>query len=157
MADERAEPTNGKQELFTWMARIVAVGGAIAISMLPPTSGLTVEAQKLAAVTFLMAVLWMTEAAPVILTSLLPLLLFPFFEISEFRTVLPVYVKDLIWLFFGGFQLAFAVEKCGLHRRMAMAVRLSVLSLIELCSVYARQRSPLDVATIHPRLSCYYR
>ncbi|MGB0647669.1 MAG: SLC13 family permease [Bradymonadia bacterium] len=122
MADEKAETTNAKQELFTWMARTIAVGGAIAISILPPTSGLTVQAQNLAAVTFLMAVLWMTEAAPVILTSLLPLLLFPLLEISDFATVLPVYVKDLIWLFFGGFQLAFAVEKCGLHRRMAMAV-----------------------------------
>ena len=64
MADEKAETTNAKQELFTWMARTIAVGGAIAISILPPTSGLTVQAQNLAAVTFLMAVLWMTEAAP---------------------------------------------------------------------------------------------
>lgn len=122
MADENADATREKQGLFVWMARVVALSGAIAISLLPPTAGLSEQAQNLAAVTFLMAVLWMTEAAPVILTSLLPLGLFPLLEISDIGAVLPVYVKDLIWLFFGGFQLAFAVEKCGLHRRMAMAV-----------------------------------
>ena len=108
--------------LFVWTARVVSVAGAAGIYALPATDGLTANAQSLAAVTFLMAVLWMTEAAPVIFTSLLPLALFPLFEVSEFTSVLPVYVKDLIWLFFGGFQLAFAVEKCGLHKRMALAV-----------------------------------
>lgn len=119
----RQTPTEqSRQLLFVWTARVISVAGAAGIYALPATDGLTPSAQSLAAVTFLMAVLWMTEAAPVIFTSLLPLALFPLFEVSEFTSVLPVYVKDLIWLFFGGFQLAFAVEKCGLHKRMAMAV-----------------------------------
>jgi solute carrier family 13 (sodium-dependent dicarboxylate transporter), member 2/3/5 len=110
------------QTLFVWTARLVSIIGAMGIYALPETNGLSTSAQGLAAVTFLMAVLWMTEAAPVILTSLIPLLLFPLLEISDFASVLPVYVKDLIWLFFGGFQLAFAVERCGLHKRMAIGV-----------------------------------
>ena len=122
MTTKKQQSQHSRQLLFIWMARAIGTAGALSIYALPATEGLSTSAQSLAAVTFLMAVLWMTEAAPVIFTSLLPLVFFPIFEISEFATVLPVYVKDLIWLFFGGFQLAFAVEKCGLHKRMAMAV-----------------------------------
>jgi sodium-dependent dicarboxylate transporter 2/3/5 len=122
MNTEKQSTHRSAQVLFIWTARLLSIVGAIGIYALPETSGLSTSGQSLAAVTFLMAVLWMTEAAPVILTSLLPLLLFPILEISEFTSILPVYVKDLIWLFFGGFQLAFAVERCGLHKRMAMAV-----------------------------------
>lgn len=107
---------------FVWLSRSIAVIGAAWIFFQVPPDGLSVSAQRLAAVTFLMAVLWMSEAAPVILTSILPLALFPLLEVAPISKVAPAYIKDLIWLFFGGFQLAFAVERCGLHKRMAMAV-----------------------------------
>ena len=70
--------------------------------------------------TLMIAILWISETVPVILASALhsP---FPLFEIASFAEVWPVYLKDLIWLFFGGFQLAFAVEKCGLHKGLRWA------------------------------------
>ena len=101
MTTKKQHSLHSRQLLFVWMARAIGTAGAVSIYALPATEGLSTSAQSLAAVTFLMAVLWMTEAAPVIFTSLLPLVFFPIFEISEFATVLPVYVKDLIWLFLG--------------------------------------------------------
>ena len=88
--------------------------------LLPVGASLTPEAHKLAAITVLMAVWWMTEALPVAVTALLPLVLFPALGIATPKAVAPNYGHDLIWLFFGGFQLAFAVERWGLHRRLAM-------------------------------------
>ena len=71
-------------------------------------------AQRLAGVTVWIAVWWMTEAVPLGVTSLLPA--FPLLCITPSSVVLPNYANKLIYLFFGGFQLAFAVERCGLHR-----------------------------------------
>ena len=82
----------------------------VLVLQLETSENLSTTAHSLAAVTLMIAILWISEALPVILTSALPLALFPLFEIASFDEVWPVYLKDLIWLFFGGFQLAFAVE-----------------------------------------------
>ena len=99
-----------------WVGPILA----LAVWLLPTPEGLSNEAHALAALTCLMATWWMTEAIPVAVTALVPLALFPFFGIGGAKDVAPSYGHDLIWLFFGGFQLAFAIEHWGLHRRMAM-------------------------------------
>ncbi len=93
---------------------------AVIIVALPAPEGLGFPAQLLAGITALMATWWMTEAVPVAVTSLLPLALFPLCGINGSRAVAVSYGHDFIWLFFGGFQLAFAVEHCGLHRRIAL-------------------------------------
>jgi solute carrier family 13 (sodium-dependent dicarboxylate transporter), member 2/3/5 len=99
-----------------WIGPVLAT----VIWILPTPTGLTDEAHALAALTALMATWWMTEAIPVAVTALIPLALFPFFGVGTAKEVAPSYGHDLIWLFFGGFQLAFAIERWGLHRRMAM-------------------------------------
>ncbi|MEZ4464510.1 MAG: DASS family sodium-coupled anion symporter [bacterium] len=83
---------------------------------------LSVAGQRVAGVTMLMACWWMTEAVPVAVTALLPLALFPLLGIRSAAETAPAYGHDLIWLFFGGFQLAFALERWDLHRRMAAAI-----------------------------------
>merc|ERR1712196_733895 len=72
--------------------------------------------------TIWIALWWMTEAVPLGITSLLPMVAFPLLCIAPTGDVLPNYANHLIYLFFGGFQLAFAVEKCGLHRRLATKI-----------------------------------
>ena len=98
------------------------LGPALAgvVLLLPPPATVSSHAHLLSAVTVLMAVWWMTEALPVAVTALLPLALFPFLGIATAGEVAPSYGNNLIWLFFGGFQLAFAIERCNLHRRLAM-------------------------------------
>ena len=98
------------------------LGPALAgvVLLLPPPATVSEHAHLLSAVAVLMAVWWMTEALPVAVTALLPLALFPFLGIATAGEVAPSYGNNLIWLFFGGFQLAFAIERCGLHRRLAM-------------------------------------
>ena len=92
------------------------------ILLLPQAEGLSVPGQRLAAVTALMAAWWMTEAVPIAIVALLPLVLFPIADIAPAKLVAPQYGHDLVWLFFGGFQLAFAIERWNLHRRIALAL-----------------------------------
>ncbi len=59
--------------------------------------------------------LWTNEAMPLGAVSILPILLFPIFGILDTSTVTANYSKSIIFLFIGGFMLAIAIEKVGLH------------------------------------------
>lgn len=67
-----------------------------------------------------MAVLWLTEAIPIPVTSLLPLVLFPLTGVGNIRESSAPYSNPLIFLFLGGFLLALAMEKWRLHIRIAL-------------------------------------
>jgi sodium-dependent dicarboxylate transporter 2/3/5 len=69
-----------------------------------------------------MAIWWMTEAISVYATALLPLAVFPLTGAATIKTTAASYGHELIFLFLGGFVLALALEKCGLHRRFALRV-----------------------------------
>lgn len=69
-----------------------------------------------------MAVWWMTEAVPLAITALLPLILFPFLNIQSLGEAAPSYAHPLIFLFLGGFLLARAINVWGLDRRLALIV-----------------------------------
>ncbi|MFW2405563.1 MAG: SLC13 family permease [Gammaproteobacteria bacterium] len=80
------------------------------------------DARIAAGIAAWMAVWWMTEAIPVYATALLPLAAFPLAGAAPIKTVAASYGHPLIYLFLGGFILALALEKCGLHRRFALHV-----------------------------------
>jgi len=78
----------------------------------------------MAAVAFLMAVFWVTEALPLAITALFPLVLFPFFGIMNGKSVASQYFNHIIFLFIGGFLMAIAMEKWSLHKRIALKILL---------------------------------
>ncbi len=80
------------------------------------------EARTAAAVAVWMAVWWMTEAIPVYATALLPLTLFPLTGVATVKQTAASYGHELVFLFLGGFVLALALERWGVHRRLALAV-----------------------------------
>ncbi|MEJ2188795.1 MAG: SLC13 family permease [Acidobacteriota bacterium] len=92
------------------------------IVLVVPTGGLTGDAKRVAAVVLWMAVWWVTEAAPLAVTAMMPLVLFPLFAVRRVVDVAPNYSDHMIFLFLGGFILALAVERSGLHRRLALAI-----------------------------------
>ncbi|MBI2817477.1 MAG: SLC13/DASS family transporter [Acidobacteria bacterium] len=87
---------------------------------LPGPEGMSPPAQRLAAVVLLMATWWVTEAVNIALTSLLPLALFPVLGIMSSSSVAPFYADHTIYLFFGGFMVALAIQKWHLHKRIAL-------------------------------------
>jgi sodium-dependent dicarboxylate transporter 2/3/5 len=101
------------------------VGGCLLFFLVwfyPAPADLPPAAQRLAAVTALMAVLWLTQAIPIVATSLVPLALFPLLGIQSAADVSKSYISKSIFLFLGGFIIALGIEKWGLHRRMALHV-----------------------------------
>jgi sodium-dependent dicarboxylate transporter 2/3/5 len=67
-----------------------------------------------------MAVWWITEPVPIPVTALLPLVLFPALKLSDIRETAAPFANPIIYLFFGGFIIALAMQKWNLHRRVAI-------------------------------------
>ncbi|MBO6647338.1 MAG: DASS family sodium-coupled anion symporter [Balneolaceae bacterium] len=65
---------------------------------------------------------WITEVVPLAVTALLPMILFPMAGILELRETTINYANPVIYLFFGGFVLGLAIEKWGLHKRIALNI-----------------------------------
>ncbi len=65
---------------------------------------------------------WITEAVSISVTALLPLLLFPVFKVMPIADVGANYGSPIVFLFFGGFVLALALEKVNLHKRIALNI-----------------------------------
>jgi sodium-dependent dicarboxylate transporter 2/3/5 len=100
----------------------VAVGLFVLVLAAPPPAGMPPAAQRLAAVTLAMIVLWFSQALPIAVTSLLPLVAYPLLGIRTVDAVSRSYLDPAVFLFMGGFFLALGIEKWGLHRRIALTI-----------------------------------
>lgn len=76
----------------------------------------------MAGITVWMCIWWFSEAVSLAVTALIPVLMLPVLGISDCKSVSQQYTDSIIFLFIGGFMLAFAIEKWQLHRRIALKV-----------------------------------
>ena len=98
------------------------VGPALALLMMfvggPDT--LSDSGWNTAAIGVLMAVWWATEAVPIAVTALSPFVCFPLLGIATIQDTAAPYANKVIYLFLGGFIVAFAMQRWNLHRRIAL-------------------------------------
>lgn len=85
-------------------------------------SNMPPSAVKVMAVTLWIAIWWVTEAIPLPVTSLLPIVLFPLMKVMKLEETTAAYGHPLVFLYIGGFLLAIAIEKTGLHTRIALSI-----------------------------------
>jgi len=88
----------------------------------PVPDGLSIEGWRTAAVGLLMAVWWISEALPISVTALLPIVLLPVLDVTTISEATTPYANPLIFLFMGGFIITIAMERWDLHRRIALNI-----------------------------------
>lgn len=85
-----------------------------------PETALNPLAWKVIAAAAWMVVWWVTEAAPIAVTALLPIILFPLTGVFTIDEATAPYANKIIFLFMGGFLLGLAMERHNLHKRIAL-------------------------------------
>ena len=90
--------------------------------LMGPPDGLPDAGWRTAAMGILMATWWATEAIPIAVTAFIPIVAFPLLGISSIQDTVVPYSDKVIFLFLGGFIVAFAMQRWDLHRRIALNV-----------------------------------
>ncbi len=101
---------------------VVGVLALLASCLLPPPADLSRGGFVVAGLTVLMAAWWMTEALPLTATALMPFLVLPFAGVSSAKDTAATYYSDILFLLLGGAFIALAIERTGLHRRLAVGI-----------------------------------
>ncbi|MFK5646785.1 SLC13 family permease [Ornithinimicrobium sp. LYQ121] len=107
-----------------WLLALGPAAGLLLAVLLPDS--LSLEGRAVAGCALWMAIWWMTEAAPIPVTSLLPLVLFPLFGMAPLKDVAAPYADSVVFLVMGGVILGLATERSNLHLRIALLTIRSV-------------------------------
>ncbi|MES2590277.1 MAG: SLC13 family permease [Bacteroidota bacterium] len=113
---------NYSKNIKLLLGPLLAVIICISVDLSPGNPILT----RMAAVAAWMAVWWLTEAVHLAATSLLPIILLPLLGIADSKTTASQYMDPIIFLFIGGFIIAFAIERWQLHHRIALKILMTV-------------------------------
>lgn len=97
-------------------------GLLLGMLLLPAPAALSIEAWRVLALSALILVWWITEAVPIAVTSLLPMVGLPLLGIGDMKAAATPYASPIVYLFMGGFMLALSLEKWHLHRRIALNI-----------------------------------
>lgn len=92
------------------------------IILFSPVEGLSFEAKVVLGAALWMGSWWVTEAIPIYVTALLPLVIFPLLNVTALGKTSMFYADRIVFLLLGGFFLAGAIERSNLHQRFAFNI-----------------------------------
>ena len=119
------DPKHEDQETMPVTRLVALIAGpvvALVLWSLPSPEGMPAEAWRLVSLASWMVIWWLGEAVPIPATALLPIPLMPLYGIGDMGPVAANYAHPLVFLFLGGFLLAAAMQRWGLHRRIALRI-----------------------------------
>lgn len=104
-----------------WIFLAAGIAAAVFFYLVNPFH-VSAKASLVLSIAALMITWWVSEALPMPVVALLPLILFPVMGIADFESLAKSYGDKNIFLFMGGFMLGLAIEKWNLHRRIALGI-----------------------------------
>ena len=92
---------------------------ALALLVLPGPEALPAAGQRMAAIFAVVLILWVTEAVPVGVTSLLAVILLPIFGVADLPTAFTTFISPVFFFVLAMFIIAQAFISSGLDRRFS--------------------------------------
>jgi sodium-dependent dicarboxylate transporter 2/3/5 len=118
--------TGGQYRTYQLVGLLLGPACFAAMLPAPAPAGLSPAGWATAALAVWIAIWWATEALPLFVTALLPLLMLPLLGISNINQAAAPFANPVVFLLLGGFLIALAVERWNLHRRIAFHIILTV-------------------------------
>ncbi|MEZ5484202.1 MAG: SLC13 family permease [Lysobacteraceae bacterium] len=103
---------------FLWIGPLAALSAFFALQ----ATGLAYAPAATAAVTLLTVIWWVSEALPIPATSIVPFALLPLVGVIDQQGVASALGSHVIVLLMGAFMLSKALERSGVHRRLAIGM-----------------------------------
>ena len=100
----------------------IGLAGFLVTVVFPAPGTMPAQAWSVAGMVVLMAAWWMTEAIPLSATAVVPFIALPLLGVADANKTASSYYSPIMFLFIGGAFLALAIERTGLHRRLALAI-----------------------------------
>lgn len=122
---ETQEPNHpGKFSRTVWQNVALCLGplGAILVFSLLGLYSIPDDERAVVALIIWMGSWWMSEAVPLPVTALLPILYLPSMGLESTEEVAANYAHPLFFLFLGSYLIAAAMQNCGLHKRIALNI-----------------------------------
>ncbi|MFA6218743.1 MAG: DASS family sodium-coupled anion symporter [Erythrobacter sp.] len=101
---------------------VIGTLALLASIVVPAPEAMSREAFVTAGLVMLMAAWWMTEALPLTATALMPFIVLPFAGVMSAKDTAGAYYSDILFLLLGGAFIALAIERTGLHKRLALGI-----------------------------------
>lgn len=118
--------TGGEYRSYQLVGLTLGPACFAAMLLAPAPAGLSPAGWATAALAVWIAIWWATEALPLFVTALLPLVMLPLLGISNINQAAAPFANPVVFLLLGGFLIALAVERWNLHRRIAFHIILGV-------------------------------
>ncbi|MCY7297076.1 SLC13 family permease [Alteromonas sp. a30] len=122
--DQNAQEEHGATSKLNPLTSFIIIGVALlasaALSFFIIQAGYDSKIGWTAGITLFTAVLWVTEALPIPVASLIPFFAFPFAGVLSHKEAASSLGSHVILLLMGGFMLSKGLEKSGVHRRFAL-------------------------------------
>lgn len=124
MSNSITDKNPNKNPLLQTFMLLLGPAVMLLTCLLEPPTGMNIASLRTAGLTFWMASWWVSEVVPIPATALLPLVFSPLANIATIERVAAPYAHPLIFLFLGGFLISIAMERSGLHKRIALRTML---------------------------------